>query len=68
MNEKIEKIASIKMLRIERWRDSYKHWRVGIEWYGENEYEFVCEYPTLDECLDKIIWYIDNKDDDIACG
>jgi len=55
VEEMIEKIASFKMLRIERWRDKWGHWRAGIEWYSEDEYEFLCEKPTLKECLECIL-------------
>src|SRR3990167_7998999 len=46
----IQMIGSQKMLRIEQWKDEHKHWRAGIEWYGENNYEFIVEKPTLLEC------------------
>jgi len=64
--EKIRYIGANKMLRIEQWRDAegrpeFQSWRAGIEWYGEDDYEFICEYDTLDECLDAIIKYIDRK-------
>ena len=56
--EKVIFIASRASLRIEKWRDApHEAWRAGIEWYGENDYEFVCEYATIDECLDGIIEY-----------
>lgn len=47
----IDWIGTKKMLRVERWRDEWKHWRAGIEWYDEDTYEFICEYPTLIQCL-----------------
>lgn len=61
----VNEIGSQKMLRVERWKDEWKHWRAGVEWYGENEYEFICEYPTLLECLEKIKDFLDGKIKDI---
>lgn len=57
----IKWISSEKMLRIERWRDEYKHWRAGIEWYSEDRYEFIVEKPTLLECLQAIRDYMLNR-------
>ena len=54
----IKEIGSKKMLRMEQWRDDFGSWRVGIEWYDEDNYEFVCEYPTLKMCLKECINYI----------
>ncbi len=59
--EKLNYIGSKKMLRVERWKDKYGHWRAGIEWYGKDKFEFVCKKPTLEECLDLIIKFMDGK-------
>lgn len=56
--DKIIFISSKKMLRIEQWRDEHKHWRAGIEWYGDDRFEFICELPTLEKALDAIILYM----------
>lgn len=40
-----------RVLRIERWSDSNKHWRVGIDWFGEEDYEYIVEKSTLIEAL-----------------
>lgn len=66
LEQKIDFIGTQKMLRIERWRDKenreqYMSWRAGIEWYSQDLYEFICEYPTINECLDKIIDYMNSK-------
>ena len=58
----IDQIGSLKSLRIEKWREKQGYWRAGIEWYGENEYEYICEYPTLIECLRSINKYLDLPD------
>jgi hypothetical protein len=60
----IEKIGSKKMLRIERWRDNFKHWRVGIEWYGKDDYEFICEYADLRKCLICVSEYLQRQEHD----
>lgn len=56
--DKIDYIGSRKMLRVEKWRVENGHWRTGIEWYGEDRFEFICEKPTIDECLDLILDYM----------
>lgn len=61
LEQLIFKIGSSKMLRIERWRDDGKYWRAGIEWYSQDDYEFICEYPTLLECLKKIYEFINTS-------
>lgn len=53
----IHEIGAKKMLRIEQWRDG-SAWRAGIEWYGEDNYEFICEQKTLLECLRMIKEYL----------
>lgn len=50
----VEEIASRKSLRIEKWRDKAGHWRAGVEWFSEDNYDFICEKPTLLECLETI--------------
>lgn len=63
----IRKIAAFRMLRIEQWRAEFGlksdpgAWRAGIEWYREGEYEFICEYKTLAQCVQKIDWYLREK-------
>lgn len=51
-------IGSKKMLRVEKWKDKHGHWRAGIEWYGEDEYEFIVEKPSLKECLTEVCIYM----------
>ena len=57
--EKVDYISTRKRLHIERWKDEAKHYRAGIDWYGKNKFEFICEQPTLEQCLDMIIEYMD---------
>lgn len=55
----IEQImATHYMLRIDQWRQDHKHWRVGIDWYNAEDFVYICEFPTLSECLVSIIDYI----------
>ena len=56
MEEKFKKLSKYKITLI-RWDDEWKHWRLGLNWEGENNYEFICEKPTIDECLDLAIKY-----------
>ncbi len=62
IKEKITYIASKKSLRIEQWRDGHGHWRAGIEWYDQDNFEFICEKHTLEECLDMIIEHMKDKE------
>lgn len=59
--EKVKFIGSKYVLRVEMWRDGSQSWRAGIDWFGEDMFEFICEQPTLDECLDLIIKYINGE-------
>lgn len=52
--EKIEYISSKRVLRIEKWRGQ-NAWRAGIDWYSEKDFNFVCEQPTLEGCIDFLI-------------
>ncbi len=68
IGELVVKIGSLKQLRVEQWRGKHRDtinfvgaWRAGIEWYGEDSYEFICEYPTLLECLKKIDEFMSQK-------
>lgn len=57
MEEKINKLSRYQITLI-RWNDEYKHWRLGLDWKSKNDYYFICEKPTVDECLDCAIAYI----------
>ena len=61
LEEKILFIGSKKMLRVEQWQDGFGSWRAGINWYSADRCEFVTENKTLDECLDKIINYMNEN-------
>lgn len=61
-NEEIGKITrllgKLAMVRIEQWRREGTpgdQWRVGIEWYGDDDYLFICEQPTLLQALEMVL-------------
>lgn len=56
--KRIEKLGSIFDISFQRWKDDWKHWRAGLDWFSEDGYKFVCEYPTIEECLDAMENYI----------
>ena len=63
--ELIHQIGAKKALRIEQWRDKDSNgaWRAGIEWFSADNYEFLCEQPTLLEALRMVRDYMDKAGD-----
>lgn len=57
MEEKFKKLGMYEITLIQ-WQDDYKHWRLGLDWKDENQYFFICEKTTIEECLDCAIEYI----------
>lgn len=57
LQEKINLLSNYQITLI-RWKDNYKHWRLGLDWKDENDYEFICEQPTVHQCLDLAIEYV----------
>lgn len=57
MEEKFKKLGLYEITIIQ-WQDDYKHWRLGLDWKNEDQYFFICEKPTVEECLDCAIEYI----------
>lgn len=41
-----------------RWDDDWKHWRLGLDWKNENDYEYLVERPTVAECVKYAIEYV----------
>ena len=39
------------VVKMDQWDDESKYWRAGLDWLGEDVYEYVCEKPTLKEAL-----------------
>ena len=60
MEEKFEKLSRYK-ITLRQWKDEWKHWRLGLDWNSETDYEFLCEKPTVEECLDCAISYLEIK-------
>ena len=58
IKKEIEEIGSQYSLRLEQWQDSAGYWRAGLNWYGEDNYEYICEHKTIEECLKSIKDYI----------
>jgi len=48
-------------LRMEQYGDIYRYWRVGIDWFTEDSYEFVCEKENLIDALWEAVKYIDDN-------
>lgn len=62
IEELVRKIGSQKMLRIEQWRgETPGAWRVGIEWYSPEKYEFICEKPELEDALKLALDYVEGR-------
>lgn len=51
IEEMIREISAQRSLTIQQWRDQWGHWRVGIDWWGENDYWFIVEKRTLESAL-----------------
>ncbi len=45
-----EELGSKYTLRIEKWIGQ-ESWRVGLNWVGKDDYDFICEKPTLVQAL-----------------
>ena len=60
VEEMVVEIGSKAVLRIEQWRDKFGNWRCGVNWFSEDRYDFICEKPTLKECL---ICILNNRSD-----
>lgn len=59
--EKLKLLGYFKITLIQ-WKDEFGHWRLGLDWENEDEYYFICEYKTIDECLDSAIKYLKEHD------
>lgn len=60
MQDKFDKLGKYE-ITLRKWDDEWGHWRLGLEWEGENRYEFICEKPTIEECLDMAIKYVNKE-------
>jgi len=41
-----------------QWQDEWNHWRLGINWVDEDNYLYIVEQPTVQECLTKALEFI----------
>jgi len=55
--QKIKYIGQHGVLRLEMWRDPKDNgaWRGGVNWYGEDNFDFVCEKLTMEGVIDCIL-------------
>jgi len=66
MKDKFDKLGKYKITLI-KWNDEWGHWRMWIDNRNDDkdsdddESEFICEKPTVEECLDSAIAYINKK-------
>lgn len=65
----IEEICKTHVFRLERWGSLFDgelgNYRAGLDWFGEDDNNFVCEYPTIEECLKRIQEYIIDEDTEL---
>mgnify|MGYP003491738423 CR=1 FL=1 len=60
VEEMVKKIGATKMLRLEQWKGE-EAWRGGIGWYSTRDYEFICEFGTLEDVLQRLVYYVENE-------
>lgn len=41
-----------------QWQDEHKHWRLGLDWKDKDNYFYICEMPTIEECVDRALLFI----------
>lgn len=59
IQEKFNKLWKYEITLIQR-QDERKHWRLWLDWKNEDTYLYICEKPTIEECLDMAIEFIEN--------
>ena len=59
IQEKFNALGAYKITLIQR-KDEWKHWRLWLNRENENDYEYIVEKPTIEECLDCAIEYINS--------
>ena len=57
----IPKIKEINRLgyvvKLDQWGDEWRHWRGGLDWFGAENYVFVCEKKTFAEVVNCLLDY-----------
>ena len=49
-NQLLKYLAENFVVRLEQWKDK-SAWRVGLNWFTADDYEFVCEAETLPKAV-----------------
>lgn len=57
MEKKLDYIGLKYKVTLVRWNDEWKHWRGGLDWKGEHDFEYVVEKPTVTEVVDALYKY-----------
>lgn len=57
MEEKFAQLGKYEITLIQ-WQEEPNHWRLGLDWKSADVYEFICEQPTIEQCLDMAIKYL----------
>ncbi len=47
ISQLVFELGATKSLRIEMWRDGSNAWRVGLDWFGEDDFAYLCEDTSL---------------------
>ena len=49
------------VVKADQWEDEWRHWRVGLNWFGTDEYFFLCEELTLKKGLLSCLEYAEKS-------
>ena len=58
IQEKFNKLWGYELKLIQR-QDHRKHWRLWLNRNSPTDYEYIVEQPTIEECLDRAIEYME---------
>ena len=58
IQEKFDKLWGYEIRLMQR-QDEWKHWRLWLKRSSPTDYEYIVEKPTIEECLDRAIEYIE---------
>jgi len=51
----IEYLSTNSTVKMEQWNDEYKYWRVGLNWFSEDDYCYVVEKKELCDALWELV-------------
>ncbi len=60
LQNKFNKLSAYEV-RLIRWNDERGHRRLWLDRVDENNYFFIVEKPTIEECLDSAIDFLSSK-------